>query len=39
MEIELPELTCNQCGHTWTPRTEDVRMCPNCKSIRWDKED
>lgn len=35
----LPKLKCKRCGHEWTPRTEDVRICPNCHSLRWDKED
>lgn len=37
-QIDLPELECTQCGHTWTPRKEDVRICPKCKSIRWDED-
>ena len=36
-KFELIKLTCQRCGHTWTPRVEDVRICPRCKSIRWDK--
>jgi len=28
---------CNQCGHEWVPRIEEVRMCPKCHSVRWDK--
>lgn len=37
--IEIPKLKCNQCGHEWIPRTQDVRVCPNrrCHSLRWDK--
>lgn len=36
---QLPRLHCNQCAHGWVPRIdpEDVRICPSCKSIRWDK--
>lgn len=35
--IRLPKLKCNQCGYEWTPRISDVRICPNCKSLHWDK--
>ena len=38
MVIDIPILKCNQCGHKWTPRTEDPRICPKCHSLRWDKE-
>ena len=40
MEVELPILVCKKCGHQWTARTDDVRICPNpkCHSLRWDKE-
>lgn len=34
----LSKLKCNQCGHEWIPRVEDVRACPKCRSLRWDKE-
>ena len=29
--------TCERCGHTWIPRTEDPRTCPNppCNSPYW----
>jgi len=37
MKIKLPKLKCNQCEYEWTPRQTDVRRCPNCGSIRWDK--
>jgi len=36
-EIKLTRLTCNQCGHSWIPRVADVRACPKCRSLRWDK--
>lgn len=38
MEIVIKKLKCLQCGHTWIPRTEDVRACPNCQSKFWDKK-
>jgi Zn finger protein HypA/HybF involved in hydrogenase expression len=33
------KLHCNQCGHEWWPRTDDVRQCPkrSCHSLKWDK--
>ena len=31
------ELTCLRCGHSWVPRMHDVRICPSCKSARWDE--
>ncbi len=32
---------CERCGHTWTPRKEDVpKVCPNqkCHSPWWNKK-
>jgi len=26
---------CKRCGHTWTPRKTEVKMCPRCKSYYW----
>lgn len=37
MKIEINQLKCQRCGHQWTPRKSDVRMCPKCKSVLWDK--
>jgi Zn finger protein HypA/HybF involved in hydrogenase expression len=37
MNINLPKLQCRRCGHEWTPRQTDVRICPRCKSASWDK--
>ena len=33
----LPLLRCLRCGHAWTPRQQDVRICPSCKTALWDK--
>jgi hypothetical protein len=35
----LFHITCQRCGHTWVPRQEDVRICPNkkCRSIYFDR--
>ncbi len=30
-------VTCMRCGHEWFPRKRDVRICPICKSARWDQ--
>lgn len=38
MKIKIPTLHCKRCGHNWTPRKDDVRQCPKCKSASWDKE-
>jgi Zn finger protein HypA/HybF involved in hydrogenase expression len=37
MKIKIQKLKCLQCGHEWTPRHDDVRKCPNCQSVYWDK--
>jgi len=37
MEVEIKKLECLRCGHTWVPRTNDVRICPKCKTPFWDK--
>jgi len=33
MKVKLPRLTCpyQDCRHKWTPRYEDVLICPKCK--------
>lgn len=36
MGVDLPTLKCKRCGYEWIPRHPDVRMCPKCKSVRWD---
>lgn len=38
--ITLQKFTCERCGHSWIPRSEErPRSCPNpkCRSIYWDK--
>ncbi len=39
IHMKLPILKCKKCGHEWTPRTDDVRVCPKCRSLRWDRDD
>ncbi len=38
-KIMVYECTCQRCGNVWVPRRkiEQVRMCPKCKSVRWDE--
>jgi Zn finger protein HypA/HybF involved in hydrogenase expression len=36
VKLRIPTLTCLRCGHRWVPRQTDVRICPKCKSARWD---
>lgn len=38
MKIIMPKLECKRCGYSWMPRKEDVRICPRCKSARFDQE-
>lgn len=38
MNIDLQKLICKRCDYTWTPRKEDVRLCPKCKSPYWDRD-
>jgi len=38
MEIKIKKLKCLQCNYEWMPRTNDVRRCPKCQSVFWDKE-
>lgn len=37
MKVIIPKLTCGRCGHTWTPRQDEVTICPKCKSKLWYK--
>ena len=36
IRMTVIRLTCEKCSYEWTPRRKDVRMCPRCKSVRWD---
>jgi len=33
--INVPELKCKRCGHSWNPRSDNPKMCPCCKSYKW----
>lgn len=36
VKLRIQTLTCLRCAHRWVPRQTDVRICPKCKSARWD---
>lgn len=38
MKIKVVAVKCERCGHKWTPRKTEVRVCPQCKSPYWDKK-
>lgn len=33
--VKIPELCCKQCGHTWNPLKPTPKVCPKCKSYKW----
>lgn len=37
-KVEVDILTCQRCEYEWQPKIpiERVRVCPRCKSVRWD---
>lgn len=37
MRIDLQPISCQRCGHTWFPRIADVKLCPKCRSARFDQ--
>lgn len=34
----MQRLHCKRCGHSWYPKQPDVRICPKCKSVYFDRE-
>jgi Zn finger protein HypA/HybF involved in hydrogenase expression len=36
IKIKIEKLKCERCNYIWTPRKEEVRICPHCKSPYWD---
>jgi hypothetical protein len=38
-QIKLPHLKCHnpKCLHEWTPRVAEVRRCPKCGVVSWDR--
>ena len=35
--MNLLKRTCKRCGHVWLIRKADTRICPKCKSARWNE--
>ncbi len=35
--INVKQLKCQKCRHTWIPRKKEIRICPKCKTAYWDK--
>jgi len=36
-QVILKRYTCERCGHSWLPRSEDKpRVCPGCTTPYWD---
>jgi len=35
--VVIQKMNCLRCGHTWTPRQAEIRICPKCKSPYWDR--
>ena len=36
--LDLKKLRCKVCGRSWIPRSENPKVCPKCKSTRWNDE-
>ncbi len=32
----MPSATCKRCGLDWQPIVPKPRVCPRCKSYRWE---
>ena len=30
--------TCERCTYVWIPRKDNIKQCPRCKSLSWNKE-
>lgn len=37
MQVGVIKIKCKRCGHEWSPRKTEIRMCPKCKSPYFDK--
>ena len=35
MKVQLLILLCKKCGHKWTPRNGEIKICPKCKTKYW----
>ena len=38
MKVKIQKIKCLQCEWEWQPRKEEVRKCPRCQSLNWNKE-
>ena len=38
IKITVDGRKCLRCGHEWVPVSKDPRICPSCKSARFDTE-
>jgi len=36
MRLTITKLNCRRCGHRWVPTQAVIRICPRCKSKRWE---
>lgn len=30
---------CKKCDWEWRPRVDDVKLCPHCKSYKWNEQE
>lgn len=37
MKIKIVKLKCKRCEHRWYPTQREIRICPKCKSVYWNK--
>ena len=35
--FRLPTARCLRCGHHWSPRIPQIKMCAKCKSLYWNQ--
>ena len=38
MKVKIKKILCKRCGYKWVPRKTDIRFCPKCHSVYWDRE-
>jgi len=36
--VRMLECTCEKCGHSWTSRIKDPKLCPKCKTAYWNED-
>ncbi len=37
VKVKVNTITCQKCQYTWIPRTSEIRMCPKCKNVNFDR--